>query len=32
MPDESSVAPYLDRLFEDYSNTKVIELQQYLSE
>ncbi|MEG4275783.1 MULTISPECIES: hypothetical protein [unclassified Microcoleus] len=32
MPDESSVDPYLDRLFEDYSNTEVIELQQYVSE
>jgi len=32
MPDESSVDPYLDRLFENYSNTEVIELQQYLSE
>ena len=32
MPDESSVDPYLDRLFEDYSNTEVIELQQYLTE
>lgn len=32
MPEESSVDPYLDQLFEDYSNTEVIELQQYLSE
>ncbi|MEG4290908.1 hypothetical protein Q5692_20325 [Microcoleus sp. C2C3] len=32
MPDESSLDPYLERLFEDYSNTEVIELQQYLSE
>jgi len=32
MPDESSVDPYLYRLCEDYSNTKVIELQQYLAE
>ena len=32
MPDESSVDPYLEQLFEDYSNTEVIELHQYLSE
>lgn len=32
MPDESFVDPYLYRLFEDSSNTEVIELQQYLAE
>jgi hypothetical protein len=32
MPDESSIDPYLYRLSEDYSNTEVIELQQYLTE
>ncbi|MEG4235853.1 hypothetical protein QUA40_27995 [Microcoleus sp. Pol11C3] len=32
MPDESSVDSYLYRLFQDYSNTEVIELQQYLAE